>query len=88
MQSGYWNAYIAVQTSGAPTLTITRIGANVEITWPADGSVNYVLQRSPKVGPAAAWASEAMAAGNAGGAVKGTLPSQSGIHFFRLVKAP
>jgi hypothetical protein len=38
-----------------PSLTITRSGANFNLTWPASTDPAYVLQAAPRVAPPTTW---------------------------------
>ena len=51
VNGGFWSVIAAVTVSGAPTLTITRAGANVIVAWPYP-STGFGLQRSSALGPA------------------------------------
>ncbi len=87
LRGGFWSRYIALQTPGAPTLTIIRTGSNVQITWPANGATGYVLQESAALGPAAIWANAPSAVAQSDGINKVMIAVQPGHHFFRLARA-
>ena len=54
LQGGFWGVISAVQTPGAPLLTIINTGTNaVQVLWPKP-STGWVLQQSGDV-PATAW---------------------------------
>jgi len=64
-----------------PTLTITRSGANVVLSWPASATT-FHLQQSPGIAPTV-WAPVTNVPADAGGSSQVTLPA-SGRTFFRL----
>ena len=74
---GFWSL-IAVQTPGAPLLSITAAGNEVIVSWPAP-STGYLLQTNSGLNPAA-W-------GGCGGTVNNNSAAMSpprGNVFFRL----
>jgi len=48
LTAGFWALY-AVQTAGAPWLSISRINNNVVVSW-ASGSTNWLLQQNTGLG--------------------------------------
>src|SRR5262249_44411563 len=44
LDSGFWSIIAAVDTQGAPTLTISASGNQVTISWPEAGSADFVLE--------------------------------------------
>ena len=83
IDGGFWGIVAAVQTPGSPTLTVTRSGANVIVSWPSP-SLGFTLQQNASVNNAGGWS-------NFGGSVNSnattlsiTLPSPTGNLFFRL----
>lgn len=87
VQGGFWSRYIVFQTPGAPRLTIKRVGANVEISWPANGATGYSLQKTTALGGAAVWMNDTAAVALSGGINKVMIPVRPGNHFFRLAPA-
>ena len=74
---GFWSL-IAVQTAGAPLLSITSAGGQVIVSWPLP-STGFTLQTNSNLNPAN-W-------GNYGGAVNNnsaTISPPNGNLFFRL----
>jgi hypothetical protein len=83
LTGGFWSL-IAVQTPGAPLLTITPSGSNVIISWPSPSS-GFGLQENPDLNPAT-W-SAVPATNNDSGTVKSiTIPAAPGNRFYRLKK--
>jgi hypothetical protein len=84
LSGGFWSGAIALQTPGAPTLTIQRVGNNVVISWPlpADG---WALRESPAAaGTAVSWNPTAQARTTNANTISVTVPSPSGVRFYRL----
>jgi hypothetical protein len=74
---GFWSL-VAMQTPGAPLLSITASGNQVVVSWPAP-STGYILQTNSNFNPAS-W-------GGYGGAINGNsavFSPPSGNVFFRL----
>ncbi len=78
---GFWALPQAVQTPGAPTLTITPAAPGwVTIAWAPDPGTTWVLQQSPTLEPAA-WI---VVPG--GGTNPVTVPATLPAQFYRLFK--
>lgn len=78
LTGGFWSL-IAVQTPGAPLLTITPSGSQVIVSWPVP-STGYTLQTNSILNPAS-W-------GNYSGTVNNnstTISPPRGTVFFRLI---
>src|SRR5262247_1910125 len=55
LDGGFWGFVGAVQTVGAPLLSIERLGTSVRIFWPRPAT-DFVLDRTPALGgPPASW---------------------------------
>ena len=48
VDGGFWSIIAAVQTPGAPLLSITRSNSNVMVFWPAT-STGFALQQNPNL---------------------------------------
>src|SRR5262245_14178256 len=44
LDGGFWSIIAAVDTQGAPTLTISASGNQVTISWPESGSAGFALE--------------------------------------------
>jgi hypothetical protein len=77
--TGFW----VLETPGAPRLGITRLGANVLITWPS--ASGYVLQSTTDLRSNAAWTAVAQSPVLIGAQYQVTLPANQTRQFFRLV---
>jgi hypothetical protein len=86
IDSGFWAYAAAIQTPGAPVLTIYRSSTNtVTISWPSPGA-GFVLQSTTDL-TAAQW-SVVIASSTDDGVMKSVVVSlASGNQFFRLMKA-
>jgi hypothetical protein len=90
LQGGFWGILAAVQTPGAPRLTITPTPTNtMVISWPAD-SESWVLERTNAL-PAlavASWPQVPLPYQTNNGTISVTLPTTppTGNQFFRLRK--
>jgi hypothetical protein len=83
LTGGFWSL-IAVQTPGAPLLTITPSGSNVIISWPSPSS-GFGLQENPDLNPAN-W-SAVPATNSDSGTVKSiTITAVPGNRYYRLKK--
>lgn len=84
LQGGFWGVVAAIQTPGAPLLTITPSGANVIISWPSPSSGSG-LQENLDLNPAN-W-SAVPSTNNDNGTIKSiTVPARPGNRFYRLMK--
>jgi hypothetical protein len=80
LQGGFWALY-AVQTEGAPTLTIVSAGPNLAtISWSPATGTNWVLQESSNLSPAN-WSNSP-----SGSANPVALPASDSMKFYRLFK--
>ncbi len=48
LQGGFWGAVIAIQTPGAPLLSIIRVGDSVVVSW-RDLAGAYLLEQTPSL---------------------------------------
>lgn len=74
LQGGFWGVAVAIQTEGAPLLTVTKLGGSVLISWPSP-STGFVLQ-------------ENMALGSTNWVNVGTVPSDNGTNKTVTVSPP
>lgn len=84
LTAGFWSSYIALRTPGAPMLTITRVGNNVEISWPVAGSTGFVLEETTSLTSPIPWNATGTAPTLVDDRHVLSFPSQPGNHFFRL----
>jgi hypothetical protein len=84
LQGGFGGVVAAIQSPGAPLLTITPSGANVIISWPCP-STGFVLQENPDLGPAN-WVSLPPTNSDNGSTKGVVVPAGPGNRFYRLKK--
>ena len=78
---GFWGIVAAVQSPGAPLLSIARTGANVRVFWPKP-STGFVLDQSLTV--TGAWSQVAFPYATNTTDISITVPSPVGNKFYRL----
>ncbi|MBI5385932.1 MAG: hypothetical protein HZA90_14735 [Verrucomicrobia bacterium] len=86
LQGGFWGVVAAVQTPGAPTLSITRAGSDVVVSWPlpADG---WVLEQTNRLASASEpWPTATWPCVTNASDIRVTMPAAPGHRFFRLHK--
>jgi len=81
IDGGFWGIFAAVQTPGAPLLTIQPAFPNVIISWPV-ASTNFTLQQNLNLGTTN-WATFSYTVVTNNGSNTVTVPA-SGNTFFRL----
>ena len=79
---GFWSLISVVQTTGAPTLTITHSGNNVIVSWPLP-STGFVLQQNSNLATTN-WTSSGFTVLDNGTTKSITITSPTGNVFFRL----
>jgi hypothetical protein len=84
LQGGFWSVVAAIQTEGAPLLTITRSGPSVIISWPSP-STGFVLQETTNVA-GTTWTNVAQTPVDNGTTKSVTITPQVGNRFYRLKK--
>jgi hypothetical protein len=83
LTGGFWSLF-AVQTPGAPTLTITRVNAGtVVVSWPAAGGYN--LQENSNLATTN-WLANTLSVTTANGTNSVTISPPTGNLFFRLAQ--
>jgi hypothetical protein len=83
LTGGFWSLISAVQTPGAPTLTITHSGNDVIVSWPSP-STGWALQQNGNLATTN-WTSFGGTVNSNSTTLSVTLPSPTGIQFFRLL---
>jgi hypothetical protein len=81
LTGGFWALY-AVQTPGAPSLTITRSGNSAIVSWPATASA-FTLQTNSTITPSG-WAGYGGVTITNAGTISITITPPAGNLFFRL----
>jgi hypothetical protein len=83
LTGGFWAIY-AVQTPGAPNLTISHVGNSVIVSWANTGS--YTLQQNSNLAASADWATSgySVTTNSPAGTNSITITPPTGRLFFRL----
>jgi hypothetical protein len=84
IQGGFWSVIAAIQTQGAPLLTITRSGPSAIVSWPSP-STGFVLQETASLGNAT-WTNVAQPPVDNGTNKSITITPPVGNKFYRLKK--
>src|ERR1039458_940445 len=79
---GFWSLINVVQTTGAPTLSITHSGNSVIVSWPTP-SASWTLQQNGNL-PGGSWATSGYLVSTNGGINSITITLSAGNLFFRL----
>ena len=83
LTGGFWSLLSALQTPGAPLLSIERQGADVRVFWPLPAS-GFVLDQSLAV--TGAWSQVFFPYATNATAISITVPAPAGNKFYRLRK--
>ena len=83
LQGGFWGIISAVQTPGAPLLSIARQGSAVRVYW-LTNATGFVLDQSLTV--TGAWSQVAFPYSTNATEISITVPSPTGNKFYRLRK--
>ena len=82
LTGGFWT-FLAVQTPGAPMLSVERQGAGVRVFWPLPAT-DFVLDQSPAV--TGAWSPVAFPYTTNANSISISVPAPTGHQFYRLRK--
>src|ERR1035437_6547157 len=82
LTGGFWSLINVVQTTGAPTLSITHSGNSVIVSWPTP-SASWTLQQNGNLA-GGSWATSGYLVSTNGGINSITITSPAGNLFFRL----
>jgi hypothetical protein len=90
LAGGFWGLVAAVQTPGAPLLTLARAGtASLIISWPSSSGSNCTLQSTTDLNANTAWTTVPQIPSQVGDQQSVTIPTSQvtqGRQFFRLVR--
>ena len=84
LDGGFWGIAAAIQTPGAPPLTITRTGSSVFVSWPSP-STGFALQQNSNLA-ITNWTNFTGTVNDDGTNKSITVPTGPGNMFFRLKK--
>jgi hypothetical protein len=79
---GFWSIIAAVQTTGAPFLSVMRSGTQAVISW-SESATGFVLEQSPTLLPNS-WSTNTATLTTNGGVISVSVPASSGHQYFRL----
>ena len=82
LTGGFWSIISAVQTPGAPLLTVTLSGKNAIISWP-ETTGGFQLQNSTSLS-SGTWGAALGTQSTNAGIISLTVPAASGYNFYRL----
>jgi hypothetical protein len=86
LDGGFWGFVGAVQTVGAPLLSIERLGTSVRVFWPRPAT-DFVLDRTPALGgPPGSWLQVGFPYQTNASEISITVPAPVGTQFYRLRK--
>ena len=86
LEGGFWGVAAAVQTPGAPLLTVTRTNASVRVSWPAPAPGWMLEQTNVLTGVAGTWPQVPPPYVTNATDIFITLPATVGNQYFRLHK--
>jgi hypothetical protein len=84
IQQGYPGLPMPVQTPGLPVLTITLVGNNARVAWPASAT-NFTLEETDDIGNSASWAGVPGPYQESGGERFILVPASQPGRFYRLM---
>ena len=84
VEGGFWAA-AAIQTPGAPWLTITRAGAGVVVSWPRPAT-GFLLDSTTSLNPPVAWSQVSFPYHTNATDISVTVMAPIGNQFYRLRK--
>ncbi len=86
LQGGFWGIALAVQTPGAPLLSIERSGGNVRVFWPLPATGFLLDETSSLAGAPPPWIQVAFPYQTNATHISITVPAPPGNKFYRLRK--
>ena len=87
LSGGFWGVVATVDEAGAPVLGVALHTGDVELWWPADRGVGYVLETATGLAnpsSATVWTAVNVTPQTIAGVVSVQVPLTAGSHFFRL----
>jgi hypothetical protein len=82
LTGGFWSIISAIQTPGAPLLTVTVAGHQATLSWTTSGA-GFSLEQSPSLF-SGSWTVSSTTFSTNNGVVTATVPIGNGYQFFRL----
>ncbi len=84
LDGGFWGFVGAVQTAGAPLLSVERLGTNVRVFWPLPATGFVLDQTGTLGGPPASWLQVGFPYQTNATHISITVPAPVGNRFYRL----
>ena len=86
LEGGFWGFVGALQTAGAPLLSVERIGTSVRVFWPASAT-GFVLEEATSLaGPAVSWQNVLSSYQTNATQISVTVTGPTGMRVYRLRK--
>lgn len=86
IEGGFWGLVAAIQTPGAPLLSIIRTNDTVIVSWPIPATGFVLVQTNQLTGVAGSWPQVPFPYVTNAWEIQVTLPATPGNQFFRLSK--
>ena len=86
VEGGFSIIIAAIQTPGAPLLTVKRVGNTVEISWATTNASGFLLEETGSLAGIINWANVSASATVVNNENVVTVPASTGYRFFRLRK--
>lgn len=83
LDGGFWGIIAAIQTPGAPVLTITRSNTFAIVSWP-ETATGFRLENNNNLSLTNGWATAPQTRSTNGGQISVTVPAGPGNNFYRL----
>ena len=83
IEGGFWGIIAAIQTPGAPVLSIVRSNNAVVISW-LDTASNFRLENNNSIGNTNGWVTVGQTLSTNAGKISLTVPAPAGNNFYRL----
>lgn len=83
VNGGFWGIIAAVQTPGAPLLTIVRSNSFAIVSWP-DTAAGFRLENNNNLSVTNGWVTAPQTRSTNGGQISITVPATTGNNFYRL----
>jgi hypothetical protein len=84
LDGGFWGFVGAVQTGGAPLLSVERLGTSVRVFWPLPATGFLLDQAGVVGGPPASWSETTSPYSTNATHISITVPAPVGNRFYRL----
>jgi len=86
LEGGFWGFVGALQSVGAPLLSVERLGSDVRVFWPASSNGFVLEEASSFIGGVPSWQSVTTAYQTNATHISITVPGPTGMKLYRLRK--